>query len=256
MLWMHQHMFFQKWIVTPKICRLVEVHILAPDSWFSDAVVYPRLHWLSSDLLVKLVRWATECRTSEFSSTLSLLPVEKYSLVYQQLKDKYKAMVKVRRGRTLAVDVLPDALHVLTFFLFCCSGLAWGDRSWEVCLRGRCHCYVSHGEFKPVCRRQISLSVNNARGRCRQQLLLSRCTSKLCFGEMMESSHEPAVCVPAGAVGWGQSRERSDSQTVVCGHWLWKRPPGSHPDQRRGNCDAQFVTKPPKTRFDIHIWTK
>lgn len=102
----------------------MEVHILAPDSWFSDAVVYPRLHWLSSDLLVKLVRWATECRTSEFSSTLSLLPVEKYSLVYQQLKDKYKAMVKVRRGRTLAVDVLPDALHVLTFFLFCCSGLA------------------------------------------------------------------------------------------------------------------------------------
>ena len=70
--------------------------MLAPDAWFSDGVAYPKPAWFSTDLLPKLVRWAAENKSSEFSNTLSLLPVEKYSVVYQQLKDKYKAMVKVR----------------------------------------------------------------------------------------------------------------------------------------------------------------
>lgn len=73
----------------------LELHALTSDGWFSDGVAYPRLSWLSSDLLPKLVRWAAESKTSEFKSTLSLLPVEKYSLMYQQLKEKYKSMVKV-----------------------------------------------------------------------------------------------------------------------------------------------------------------
>ncbi|XP_037537270.1 probable tRNA (uracil-O(2)-)-methyltransferase [Nematolebias whitei] len=73
----------------------LELHVMTLDAWFSDGVAYPKLSWLSSDLLPRLVRWASECKSSEFRSTLSLLPVEKYSLVYQQLKDKYKAMVKV-----------------------------------------------------------------------------------------------------------------------------------------------------------------
>lgn len=68
----------------------------APAAWSSDGVAYPKLTWLTADLLPKLVRWATECRSGEFRSTLSLLPVEKYSLTYQQLKEKYKAMVKVK----------------------------------------------------------------------------------------------------------------------------------------------------------------
>jgi tRNASer (uridine44-2'-O)-methyltransferase len=68
---------------------------MRPDDWFSDGVAYPKLPWLSGELLPKLVRWATESKTSEFKSTLSLLPVEKYSIMYQQLKDKYKEMVKV-----------------------------------------------------------------------------------------------------------------------------------------------------------------
>lgn len=76
--------------------RAMELHLLTPDVWFSDGVVYPNLGWLSTDLLPKLVRWASECKSSEFKSTLSLLPLEKYSLMYQRLKDKYKAMVKVQ----------------------------------------------------------------------------------------------------------------------------------------------------------------
>lgn len=78
------------------MCRALELHVLTPDVWFSDGVAYPKLAWLSADLLPKLKRWATECKSSEFRSTLSLLPVDKYSLMYQQLKEKYRAMVKVK----------------------------------------------------------------------------------------------------------------------------------------------------------------
>lgn len=79
-------------------CRVVELHLMAPDAWFSDGVAFPHPAWFSTDLLPKLARWASENRSSEFSSTLSLLPVEKYSATYQQLKGKYKAMVKVRHS--------------------------------------------------------------------------------------------------------------------------------------------------------------
>lgn len=77
--------------------------MLSSDLWLSDGVAYPKLPWLSAELLPKLVRWASECKSSEFSSTLSLLPVEKYSVMYQQLKKKYKAMVKVRRGDAVSL---------------------------------------------------------------------------------------------------------------------------------------------------------
>ncbi|KAK2899798.1 probable tRNA (uracil-O(2)-)-methyltransferase isoform X1 [Channa argus] len=95
----------------------LELHVLDPDAWFSDGVVYPRLPWLSSDLLPKLVRWATECKHSEFRSTLSLLPVEKYSLVYQQLKDKYKAMVKVWPEVTDPEKFVYEDVAIATYLL-------------------------------------------------------------------------------------------------------------------------------------------
>lgn len=79
--------------------RMLMLHTPNPDEWLSDGVAYPKLPWLGSELLPKLARWATESRSSEFKSTLSLIPVQKYSLRYQQLKDKYKEMVKVREGR-------------------------------------------------------------------------------------------------------------------------------------------------------------
>ncbi|XP_062239486.1 probable tRNA (uracil-O(2)-)-methyltransferase [Platichthys flesus] len=95
----------------------LELHVLFPDSWFSDGVVYPKLPWLTSDLLPKLVRWGSECRTSEFKSTLSLLPVEKYSLVYQQLKDKYKSMVKVWPEVTDPEKFVYEDVAIATYLL-------------------------------------------------------------------------------------------------------------------------------------------
>lgn len=127
------------------ICRALELHVLTSDAWYSDGVAYPKLPWLSAELLPKLVRWATECKSSEFKSTLSLLPVEKYSLMYQQLKEKYKVMVKVKSARCKAVVLYLNCsrglmplifrfgidlyYRVLILFPSCSLGLARGYRS-------------------------------------------------------------------------------------------------------------------------------
>lgn len=113
--------------------RVLELHLLAPDAWFSDGVAYPRPAWFSTDLLPKLARWASENKSSEFSSTLSLLPVEKYSVTYQQLKAKYKAMVKVTHARALVFPAaaLIVALRVSALVVLS-VGLARGHGSREV----------------------------------------------------------------------------------------------------------------------------
>lgn len=113
------------------LCRVVELHLMAPDAWFSDGVAYPHPAWFSTDLLPKLVRWASENKSSEFSSTLSLLPVEKYSATYQQLKGKYKAMVKVKRSHCFPKTAMIVALPV-TAMIVISVGLARGHGSREV----------------------------------------------------------------------------------------------------------------------------
>ncbi|XP_073331744.1 probable tRNA (uracil-O(2)-)-methyltransferase isoform X3 [Pagrus major] len=110
----------------------LELHALTPDAWFSDGVAYPKLPWLSTDLLPKLVRWATECKSSEFKSTLSLLPVEKYSLMYQQLKEKYKAMVKVWPEVTDPEKFVYEDVAIATYLL-----VLWAEEREEKGLTGR-----------------------------------------------------------------------------------------------------------------------
>ncbi|CAN9509661.1 unnamed protein product [Ophioblennius macclurei] len=96
---------------------VLELHALAVDDWFSDGVAYPKLPWLTSDLLPKLLRWASECKSSEFKSTLSLLPVEKYSVTYQQLKEKYKNMVKVWPEVTDPEKFVYEDVAIATYLL-------------------------------------------------------------------------------------------------------------------------------------------
>ncbi|KAM9335961.1 putative tRNA (uracil-O(2)-)-methyltransferase [Symphorus nematophorus] len=110
----------------------LELHALNPDAWFSDGVAYPKLPWLSTDLLPKLVRWATECKSSEFRSTLSLLPVEKYSLMYQQLKEKYKAMVKVWPEVTDPEKFVYEDVAIATYLL-----VLWAEERAEKSLTAR-----------------------------------------------------------------------------------------------------------------------
>ncbi|XP_030306499.1 probable tRNA (uracil-O(2)-)-methyltransferase [Calypte anna] len=66
-----------------------------PEDWLSDGITYPKLAWLGNELLSKLAKWSVEQKPSEFKSTLSLISVAKYSQVYQDLKEKYKEIVKV-----------------------------------------------------------------------------------------------------------------------------------------------------------------
>ncbi|XP_003224213.3 probable tRNA (uracil-O(2)-)-methyltransferase [Anolis carolinensis] len=67
----------------------------SPENYISDGILYPKITWLKSELLSKLAKWSTEIIKNEFKSTLSLISVAKYSKIYQDLKEKYKEIVKV-----------------------------------------------------------------------------------------------------------------------------------------------------------------
>ncbi|KAJ8416464.1 hypothetical protein AAFF_G00357520 [Aldrovandia affinis] len=95
----------------------VSVSALRPDDWFSDGVAYPKLPWMSGVLLPKLVQWSTESRKSEFKSTLSLIPVEKYGCMYQKLKEKYKGMVKVWPEVTDPEKFVYEDVAIATYLL-------------------------------------------------------------------------------------------------------------------------------------------
>ncbi|XP_061665265.1 probable tRNA (uracil-O(2)-)-methyltransferase isoform X2 [Syngnathoides biaculeatus] len=106
-----------------KLCPLdsgrwaLQLHARTAETWHSDGVAYPKLPWLAGDLLPKLARWAAACKSSERADTLSLLPVEKYSLVYQRLKDKYKAMVKVWPEVTDPEKFVYEDVAIATYLL-------------------------------------------------------------------------------------------------------------------------------------------
>nr|XP_054109494.1 probable tRNA (uracil-O(2)-)-methyltransferase isoform X1 [Callithrix jacchus] len=73
----------------------ISVLIFCPERWHSDGIVYPKPTWLGEQLPAKLARWCVQNRKSGFKSTLSLISIMKYSKAYQELKEKYKEMVKV-----------------------------------------------------------------------------------------------------------------------------------------------------------------
>lgn len=73
----------------------ISVLIFCPERWHSDGIVYPKPAWLGEELLAKLAKWSVENKKSDFKSTLSLVSIMKYSKAYQELKEKYKEMVKV-----------------------------------------------------------------------------------------------------------------------------------------------------------------
>ncbi|XP_036273064.1 probable tRNA (uracil-O(2)-)-methyltransferase isoform X1 [Pipistrellus kuhlii] len=73
----------------------ISVLIFCPERWQSDGIVYPKPAWLGQELPVRLARWSVASGSSGFKSSLSLLPILKYSRTYQELKDKYQHMVQV-----------------------------------------------------------------------------------------------------------------------------------------------------------------
>ncbi|XP_065591901.1 probable tRNA (uracil-O(2)-)-methyltransferase isoform X2 [Cyrtonyx montezumae] len=95
------------------------VSIIAPSSedWYSDGVTYPKQSWIGSVLLSKLAKWSVEQKCSAFRSTLSLIPVAKYCKVYQDLKEKYKEMVKVWPEVTDPEKFVYEDVAIATYLL-------------------------------------------------------------------------------------------------------------------------------------------
>ncbi|NXI43793.1 TRM44 methyltransferase, partial [Galbula dea] len=88
-----------------------------PEDWFSDGIAYPKLAWLGNELLSKLAKWSVEQKPKEFKSTLSLISVAKYREVYQDLKEKYKEMVKVWPEVTDPEKFVYEDVAIATYLL-------------------------------------------------------------------------------------------------------------------------------------------
>ncbi|OCT99289.1 hypothetical protein XELAEV_18005076mg [Xenopus laevis] len=95
----------------------ISLYTLCSEAWESDGVVYPKITWMKNELLSKLAKWSTEDKKSEFKSTLSLVPVDKYSRLYQNLKEKYRDMVKVWPEVTDPEKFVYEDVAIATYLL-------------------------------------------------------------------------------------------------------------------------------------------
>ncbi|XP_013013035.1 probable tRNA (uracil-O(2)-)-methyltransferase isoform X2 [Cavia porcellus] len=95
----------------------ISVLIFCPEKWHSDGVVHPRPAWLGGELLGRLARWCVASRKSEFPSTLSLVSIERYSVLYQELKEKYRDMVKVWPEVTDPEKFVYEDVAIATYLL-------------------------------------------------------------------------------------------------------------------------------------------
>ncbi|XP_020020922.2 probable tRNA (uracil-O(2)-)-methyltransferase isoform X1 [Castor canadensis] len=95
----------------------ISVLIFCPERWHSEGVIYPKLTWLAEELLAKLARWSVENKKSEFKNTLSLISVMRYSRTYQELKEKYKEMVKVWPEVTDPEKFVYEDVAIATYLL-------------------------------------------------------------------------------------------------------------------------------------------
>ncbi|KAM5271295.1 putative tRNA (uracil-O(2)-)-methyltransferase [Ctenodactylus gundi] len=93
------------------------VLIFCPEKWHPDGVLCPTPAWLGVELPARLARWCVASRRSEFPSTLSLLPLGRYSTVYQALKEKYKDMVKVWPEVTDPEKFVYEDVAIATYLL-------------------------------------------------------------------------------------------------------------------------------------------
>ncbi|KAG8453449.1 hypothetical protein GDO86_000179 [Hymenochirus boettgeri] len=90
---------------------------LYSEGWECDGVIYPKISWMINELLSKLAKWSTEDKKSEFKNTLSLIAVDKYSRLYQSLKEKYKDMVKVWPEVTDPEKFVYEDVAIATYLL-------------------------------------------------------------------------------------------------------------------------------------------
>nr|XP_011743253.1 probable tRNA (uracil-O(2)-)-methyltransferase isoform X5 [Macaca nemestrina] len=102
--------------------RSLEVAVCGQERWHSDGIVYPKPTWLGEELLAKLAKWSVENKKSDFKSTLSLVSIMKYSKAYQELKEKYKEMVKVWPEVTDPEKFVYEDVAIAAYLLVCLIG--------------------------------------------------------------------------------------------------------------------------------------
>ncbi|XP_074132968.1 putative tRNA (uracil-O(2)-)-methyltransferase [Sminthopsis crassicaudata] len=95
----------------------ISILAFSPKRWDSDGVIYPKSSWLGKELLSKLAKWSVENKKNEFKSTLSLISLMKYSQIYQELKKKYKEMVKVWPEVTDPEKFVYEDVAIATYLL-------------------------------------------------------------------------------------------------------------------------------------------
>ncbi|KAJ7319795.1 hypothetical protein JRQ81_019306 [Phrynocephalus forsythii] len=101
-------------------------HETRNENYISDGILYPETTWLGSELLSKLAKWSTEIMKREFKSTLSLISVARYSKIYQDLKEKYKQIVKVWPEVTNPEKFVYEDVAIATYLL-----ILWQDERAE-----------------------------------------------------------------------------------------------------------------------------
>ncbi|XP_032874784.1 probable tRNA (uracil-O(2)-)-methyltransferase [Amblyraja radiata] len=104
----------------------ISISILYPEEWDADGILYPKTAWLTDVLLTKIVKWSAENKKSYFKSTLSLIPVEKYSQYYHNLKAKYKEIVKIWPEVTNPEKFVYEDVAIATYLL-----ILWEDERAE-----------------------------------------------------------------------------------------------------------------------------
>ncbi|XP_054437802.1 probable tRNA (uracil-O(2)-)-methyltransferase [Pteronotus mesoamericanus] len=108
---------YQIQLIRSKEEWFISVLIFCPERWHSDGIVYPKPGWLGRELLARLARWSVESKGSGFKSSLSLVPVLEYSRAYQELKEKYKDMVKVWPEVTDPEKFVYEDVAIATYLL-------------------------------------------------------------------------------------------------------------------------------------------
>uniref|UniRef100_S4RR13 tRNA (uracil-O(2)-)-methyltransferase n=1 Tax=Petromyzon marinus TaxID=7757 RepID=S4RR13_PETMA len=110
----------------------VEVQACGDGEWQVDGVTLPALVWLETHFVPKLHKWMGENKQSDFPDSLSLLPVEKYGLLYQRLKEKYRNLVKVWPEVTDPEKFVYEDVAIASYLL-----VLWEEERAERGLEGR-----------------------------------------------------------------------------------------------------------------------
>ncbi|XP_066488715.1 probable tRNA (uracil-O(2)-)-methyltransferase isoform X1 [Tiliqua scincoides] len=104
----------------------VSILSASPENYISDGILYPKTTWLGSELLSKVAKWSTEITKRDFKHTLSLISVARYSKIYQELKEKYKEIVKIWPEVTDPEKFVYEDVAIATYLL-----ILWEDERAE-----------------------------------------------------------------------------------------------------------------------------